>query len=328
MRHQRLNRRTLVQAFPLATLALPAAALAQAFPARQPVRLIVTFAPGGGSDTIARSLNAKMGEVLSQTVLVENKAGAGGSIATDFVAKAPADGYAVLFTVSSHSINQALYPSLPFNTERDLRGVTLIGNLPQVLAVHPSVPANNLQEWLALGKKDPRVLQYATGGVGSPGHFAGALLQSMLKVPLGHVPYRGAGPAMTDVIGNQVPAVLGTLSGALPHIKSGKLKAIAVTSRQRTPLLPDVATIAESGVPGYESDTWIGTFVPRATPQDIVQQLHQATLAALKDPAVKARVESQAGQIIGGDPAELDALVSREIKQFTQVVREQGIKPE
>ena len=303
-------------------------AVAQDFPRKQPVRLIVTFAPGGGSDTIARSLNTKLGEVLGQAVIVENKAGAGGSIATEYVAKAPPDGYTVLFTVSSHSINQALMPFLPFNTERDLRGVTLIGALPQVLAVHHSVPANSLQEWIALGKKDPRFLQYATGGIGSPGHFAGALLQSMGKVSLVHVPYRGAGPAMADVMGNQVPAVLGTLSGILPHVRTGKLKVIAVTSKQRSPLIPDVPTIAESGFPGYESDTWIGTFVPRATPTEIVNRLHESTMAALNDPAVRARMESQAGQIIGGSPAELDVLVSDEIRQFTTVVREQGLKPE
>jgi tripartite-type tricarboxylate transporter receptor subunit TctC len=303
-------------------------ALGQDFPKKQPVRLIVTFAPGGGSDTIARSLNTKLGEVLGQAVIVENKAGAGGAIATDYVAKAPPDGYAVLFTVSSHSINQALMPSLPFDTERDLRGVTLIGALPQVLAVHPSVPASSLQDWIALGKRDPRFLQYATGGIGSPGHFAGALLQSIGKLSLVHVPYRGAGPAMADVMGSQVPAVLGTLSGILPHLRTGKLKAIAVTSRQRSALIPDVPTIAESGFPGYESDTWIGTFVPRATPAEIVNRLHEATLAALSDPAVRSRMESQAGQIIGGSPAELDALVAGEIRQFTKVVREQGLKPE
>jgi tripartite-type tricarboxylate transporter receptor subunit TctC len=311
-----------------AALALAPGAIAQDFPAKQPVRLVVTFAPGGGADTIARTLNAKLGEALGQTVIVENKAGAGGAIATDYVAKSPPDGYTVLFTVSSHSINQALVPNLPFNTERDLRGVTLIGALPQVLAVHPSVPASNLQEWIALGRKDPKYLQYATGGVGSPGHFAGALMQSQGKLALVHVPYRGAGPAMADVMGNQVPAVLGTLSGILPHIKSGKLKGIAVTSTQRSALIPDVPTIAESGFPGYESDTWIGMFVPRATPADVVAKLHAATLAALKDPAVAARMESQAGQVIGGSPAELDAVVAREIRQFTQVVREQGLKPE
>ena len=313
----------------LCALLLPGpAALAQDFPAKQPVRLVVTFAPGGGSDTIARTLNAKMSEALGQTVIVENKAGAGGAIATDYVAKSAPDGYNVLFTVSSHSINQALVPTLPFNTERDLRGVTLIGALPQVLAVHPSVPASNLKELIALGKQDPKYLQYASGGIGSPGHFAGALLQSHGKLNLVHVPYRGAGPAIADVMGGQVTAVLGTLSGILPHIKSGRLKAIAVTSSKRSTLIPDVPTIAESGYPGYESDTWIGTFVPRATPAEIVARLHAATLAALKDPAVAARMESQAGLIIGGSPAELDALVSREIRQFTQVVREQGLKPE
>ncbi len=320
--------RSLASAGAALIAAIAFTAHAQEFPSRQPVKLIVTFAPGGGSDTIARTLNAKMAEALGQVVIVENKAGAGGAIATDFVAKSAPDGYNVLFTVSSHSINQALVPSLPFDTERDLRGVTLIGALPQVLAVHPSVPANNLQEWIALGKKDPRSLQYATGGIGSPGHFAGALLQSMGKLQLVHVPYRGAGPAMADVMGGQVPAVLGTLSGILPHVKSGKLKAIAITSKQRSPLIPDVPTIAESGFPGYESDTWIGTFVPRATPNDVVNKLHHATLSALKDPAVAARMESQAGIIIGGSPAELDALVAGEIRQFTRVVREQGLKPE
>ncbi|MBC8117991.1 MAG: tripartite tricarboxylate transporter substrate binding protein, partial [Burkholderiaceae bacterium] len=184
-----------------ALLAFAPGAFAQEFPTKQPVRLVVTFAPGGGTDTIARTLNVKMGEALGQTVIVENKAGAGGAIATDYVAKSAPDGYNILFTVSSHSINQALIPTLPFNTERDLRGVTLIGALPQVLAVHPSVPASNLQEWIALGKKDPRYLQYATGGVGSPGHFAGALLQSQGKLNLVHVPYKGAGPAMSDVMG-------------------------------------------------------------------------------------------------------------------------------
>lgn len=312
----------------IALLGLSCAATAQEYPSRQPVRLIVTFSVGGGADTVARALNTKLGEVLGQQVVVENKAGAGGVIATDYVAKAAPDGYTVLFTVSSHSINQALMPNLPFNTERDLRGVSLIGALPQVLAVHPSVPANNIQEWLALGRKDLRFKQYATGGIGSPGHFAGGLLQSMSKEPLDHIPYKGAGPALSDVMSNQVPAMLGTLSGAMSHIKNGKIKPIAVTSSQRSALLPDVPTIAESGVPGYESDTWIGMFVPKKTPDAIVQKLHKATMQALNDPSVKARFDSLAGRVIGGSPSELDALVSVEIKQFTQVVKDQGIKPE
>ena len=311
-----------------ACLCLPGWLQAQDFPSRQPIRLILPFSPGGGTDTIARSLNSKMSEILGQTVIVENRAGAGGTIATDFVAKAQPDGYTVLLTVSSHSINQALFPKLPFDTERDLRGVTLIGALPQVIAVHPSVPANNLKEWLALGKREPKYLNYGTGGVGSPGHFAGALLQAMSRQPLNHVPYRGAGPAIADVMGNQVPAFIGTLSGALPHIKSGKLKALAITSKEQSSLLPDVLTVAASGIAGYESDTWIGTFVPRATPEPIMRKLHLATLAALSDPAVRAKIESQAGTVTGGSPVDLDALVSKEIRQFTKVVRDQGIKAE
>jgi len=300
----------------------------QEFPSKQPIRLIVTFSAGGGSDAVARALNTKLGEVLGQTVLVENKPGAGGAIATDYVAKSAPDGYTVLFTVSSHSINQALMPNLPFNTERDLRGVALIANLVQVLVVNPNVPARNLQEWFSIGQKDPLYQQYASGGVGSPGHFAGGLLQSMSNHQLTHIPYKGSGAAMSDIIGNQVPAMISTLSGTIPHIKNGKLKALAITSSQRSPLLPDVPTIAESGVPNYESDTWVGMFVPKATPEAIVQKLYKATTIALEDPNMKAKIEGLSGRIIAGSPSALDALVSKEIKEFTKVVREQKIKPE
>jgi tripartite-type tricarboxylate transporter receptor subunit TctC len=300
----------------------------QEFPSKQPIRLIVTFSAGGGSDAVARALNTKLGEVLGQTVLVENKPGAGGAIATDYVAKSAPDGYTVLFTVSSHSINQALMPNLPFNTERDLRGVALIANLVQVLVVNPNVPARNLQEWFSIGQKDPLYQQYASGGVGSPGHFAGGLLQSMSNHQLTHIPYKGSGAAMSDIIGNQVPAMISTLSGTIPHIKNGKLKALAITSSQRSPLLPDVPTIAESGVPNYESDTWVGMFVPKATPEAIVQKLYKATAIALEDPNMKAKIEGLSGRIIAGSPTALDALVSKEIKEFTKVVREQKIKPE
>lgn len=297
------------------------------YPSRGPVRLIVTFAPGGGADAAARAISDKLAAKLGQTVIVENRPGAGGTIATNYVAKSPADGYTVLFTVSSHSINQAMMAPLPFDTEKDLRGVTLVGLLPQVLAVNPAVPAKNVAEWLALAQKDPRYRQYATGGVGSPGHFAGAVLQAMSHQPLVHVGYKGAGPAMTDVMGNQVPAVLSTMGGLMPHIRSGKLKAIAITSKDRSPLLPNVPTIGET-LRGYESDTWIGTFVPTGTPPQVIAKLHAATAAALSDPDVKARLDTQGVSIVAAPPAELDTRVAREIKLFTQVVKEQGIKPE
>jgi len=302
-------------------------ALAQDFPQRQPVKLIVTFAPGGGADSAARAISDKLGEKLGQTVVVENRPGAGGAIATGLVAKAAPDGYTVLFTVSSHSINQALNPKLPFDTERDLRGVTLLGLLPQAIAVHPSVPANSLSEWLALARSDARYGQYATGGVGSPGHFAGAVLQSMSGQALTHIGYKGAGPAMTDVIGNQVPAVLGTLGGMMPHIKAGRLKPIAITSRTRNALLPGVPAMGET-VAGFEADTWVGTFVPAGTPAAIITRLHDATAAALAEADVRGRLDAQGIAIVAGPPAELDRLVSREIKLFSQVVKEQNIKAE
>lgn len=312
----------------LVAAAMPfASATAQDFPGRQPVRLIVTFAPGGGADSAARAISDKFGEKLGQSVVVENRPGAGGVIATGLVAKAAPDGYTVLFTVSSHSINQALNPKLPFDTERDLRGVALLGLLPQAIAVHPSLPANTLAEWLALAKTDARLGQYATGGVGSPGHFAGAILQSMSGQTLTHVGYKGAGPAMTDVIGNQVPAVLGTLGGMMPHIKAGRLKAIAITSRERNALLPGIATIGET-VAGFEADTWVGMFVPAGTPIPVINRLHAAAAAALAESDVRGRLEAQGLTVSAGTPAELDRLVANEIKAFSQVVKEQGIKTE
>ena len=317
----------LIVSFLMGVAVAMSASAQQDYPSKQPVRLIVTFAAGGGADAAARALSDKLGEKLGQTVLVENRPGAGGTIATNAVAKAAPDGYNILFTVSSHAINQALRSDLPFDTEKDLRGVSLVGQLPQALAVHPSVPANNLAEWLALGQKDSRYRQYATGGVGSPGHFAGAILQSMSKQPLVHVGYKGAGPAINDVLGNQVPAILSTLGGLMPYIQSGKLKVIAITSAKRSSLLPNVPTIAET-YPGYDSDTWVGAFVPNGTSQSIIKKINAAFSAALSDPDVKARLEKQGIAIAAGTPEDLDRIVSRDVKQFTQVVKEQGIKTE
>ena len=310
-------------------LAAPFALQAQTFPSRGPIRLVVGFAPGGGTDAIARALNTRLGEILKQSVVVENRAGAGGAIAADHVAKSAPDGYTVSFTLNNHSINQALYAKLPFDTERDLRGVTLIGALPQAFAAHPSAPASTIQEFLQQAKgSDARLRSYASGGVGSPGHFAAAYLESLSGVEFVHIPYRGAGPAMADVLGNQVPYILSTLTGLLPHIKAGKLKAIALTSKERSPLLPNVPTIAESGFAGYDMDTWIGTFVPRATPDAVVKILHDATLEALQSAAVRERIESQAGRVGPGGPADLDAIVARDIRQLSKIVKERNIKAE
>ena len=304
-------------------------ATAQEYPSKGPIRLVVGFAPGGGTDAIARVLNTRMGEVLKQSVLVENRSGAGGTLGAEYVAKSAPDGYTVLFTLNNHSINQALYPKLAYDTERDLRAVTLVGSLPQAFAAHPSATANTLQQFLQLGaKNNPSQRVYASGGVGSPGHFAAAYLESLAGVGFTHIPYRGAGPAIADVLGGQVPYILSTLTGLLPHIKSGKLKAIALTSAERSPLLPSVPTIAESGFPGYDMDSWMGTFVPRATPPAIIKALHDATLEALKQPAVRERVEAQAGRLTPGSGEALDSIVAEDIKRYSAIVRERGIKAE
>ena len=322
-----MKTKPMLVAMAAALLALPAAA--QDFPARQPVRLVVGFSAGGGTDAMARAMNQRMGELLKQSVVVENRGGAGGALAADLVAKSPADGYTVLFTLNNHSINQALYPKLPYDTERDFRAVTYIGSLPQAFAAHPTAAANTLQEFLALGaKNDPKQRVYASGGVGSPGHFAAAYLESLAGAEFTHVPYRGAGPAITDVIGGQVPYILSTLTGLLPHIKAGKIKAIAITSPVRSTLMPNVPTIAESGFAGYDMDTWIGTFVPRATPPAVIAALHAATIETLKSPQVRERIEAQAGRIIGEPGDKLDAIVAEDIKRYTKIVRDRNIKAE
>ena len=319
----------LMLATTVAALLTATFAVAQDYPSKGPIRLIVGFAPGGGTDVIARALNTRMGEVLKQSVVVENRSGAGGTLAAEHVAKSAPDGYTVLFTLNNHSINQALYPKLPYDTERDLRAVTMVGSLPQAFAAHPGATANTLQQFLQLGpKNDPKLRVYANGGVGSPGHFAAAYLESLADVPFTHIPYRGAGPAISDVLGGQVPYILSTLTGLLPHIKSGRLKAIALTSSERSPLLPNVPTIAESGFPGYDMDSWMGTFVPRATPPAVIKVLHEAMLEALKQPAVRERVEAQAGRLTPGSGESLDTIVAEDIKRYSAIVRERGIKAE
>ena len=321
--------RGLLKSLAALTVLAASVASAQDYPAKGPIKLLIGFAAGGGTDAIARSLNTRMGEILKQSVLVENRPSAGGIVATDAVAKSAADGYTVSFNVNTHAINQALYPKLPYDTERDLRGVTLIGSLGQTLAGFPGAEANTLQQFLKLEAADSnRKRLVANGGIGSPGHLAAAYLESLAAVKFTHVPYRGAGPGIIDVIGGQVPYILSTTAGLIPHIRSGKLKAIAVTSPERSPLMPNVPTIAESGFPGYDMDTWIAMFVPRATPAAVIKLLHEATLEALKSPQVKERIDSQAGRIIGGSPERLDALVADDIKRYTKIVKDFGIKAE
>ena len=302
-------------------------AAAQSYPSKA-IKFVIPYSTGGTSDAIGRQVGQRLAEVVNQPVFIENKAGAGGTVGTGQVAKAAPDGYTVLVTLSSHAINPGLYKSLPYDTEKDFKAVTLLATGPQIVAVHPSVPANNLKEYVEWLRKNPDKASYASGGQGTPGHLAAELLASMADVKMQHIPYKGGGAAVTDVIGNQVSAVWVTAIAAIPHIKSGKLKGLAVTTRERVAALPDVPTVAESGYPKFEVDAWVGMFVPVATPQPIVDSLYAATAKALAIPELKAALLAQGSQVIGRPPAETAATVASEIRQWRKLIADRDIKPE
>jgi tripartite-type tricarboxylate transporter receptor subunit TctC len=311
----------------LMAIVLPLSAAAQTYPAK-PIRFVVPYSAGGTSDAIARQVGQRLSVVLKQPVIIENKGGAGGTVGTAQAAAAPADGYTVLVTLSSHAINPGLYKSLSYDTEKDFKAVTLLANGPQILAIHPKIPANTLKEYLDWLKINPAESNYASGGQGTPGHLAAELLSSMAGVKFQHIPYRGGGAAVTDVIGGQVNAVWVTAIAAIPHIKAGRLKALAVTTKDRIAALPNVPTIAESGYPGYAVDAWVGMFVPAATPQSTVDMLYKSTVVALANPELKAALLAQGSAIIGNPPAETTAAVSAEIKLWRKLITERGIKSE
>ena len=304
-----------------------ASAMAQAYPS-QPIKFLVPYSAGGTSDAIARQVGQRLGDVLKQPVIIENKGGAGGTVGTALVAKAPPDGYTVLVTLSSHAINPGLYKTLSYDTEKDFKAVTLLANGPQILAIHPKIPANTLKEYLDWLRKNPQESNYASGGQGTPGHLAAELLSSMSEIKFQHIPYRGGGAAVTDVIGGQVNAVWVTAIAAIPHIKAGRLKALAVTTRDRLAALPGVPTVAESGYPTYAVDAWVGMFVPASTPQDRVDILYKATSLALANPELKAALLAQGSEVIGNSPAETSTSVSLEIRLWRKLIAERGIKPE
>ena len=302
-------------------------AVAQNYPS-QAIKFVVPYSTGGTSDAIARQFGVRLSSVMKQPVIIENRAGAGGTVGTGVVSKSAADGYTVLVTLSSHSINPGLYKQLSYDTEKDFKAVTLLANGPQILAINPKIPANNLKEYLDWVRKNPAEGNYASGGQGTPGHLAAELLSSMSDVKFQHIPYRGGGAAVVDVIGGQVGAVWVTAIAAIPHVKAGRLRAIAVTTKDRVSALPNVPTVAESGYPTYIVDAWVGMFVPVATPQDRVDTLFKAATVALADPELKAALLTQGSEVIGGSPADTSAVVSAEIKLWRKLIAERGIKAE
>ena len=309
----------------LACLPLAAAAQANGFPDK-PIRIVVPFPPGGATDAAARLVAVKMGEHWGQPVVVDNRAGAGGNVGSDLVAKAPADGYTLVMGVTgSHAINTSLYSRMPYDPVADFVAISQVAVVPNVLVVHPSVPAKNLAELVALAKKEPGKLNYASLGNGTAAHLGMEMLKSEAGVDITHVPYKGSAPAVSDLLAGQVQMMVDGLPSALPHVKAGKLRAIALTSLHRAPSLPGLPTIAET-YPGFYADAWSGLFAPRGTPQPVVDKLSAEVQRILKLPDVREKLMALGAEPVGSTQAEFTAHVKREIDKWAKVVRTSGAK--
>jgi tripartite-type tricarboxylate transporter receptor subunit TctC len=307
--------------------AFPLLALAQEYPSR-PIRFIVPYPPGGGTDVVARILQEALAAELGRPVIIDNRGGAAGNLGTDIAAKAPPDGYTVLFTLSSHTINPKLYDKLPFDVERDFVPITLVALIPQILVAHPSVPANTVQELIALAKANPGKLNYASVGTGSPGHIAGELFKLKTGVDIVHVPYKGGGPAVVDTIGGQVQLLFVSMPAAWQYVKAGKLKAIAVTSAKRSIAAPDVPTVAESGIPDYVVDSWYGALAPAKTPPSVVARLNAAFARVLENSQIKERLLAQGAEAAPSTPADFDRRIKEELAKWEMVIRAARIRPD
>jgi tripartite-type tricarboxylate transporter receptor subunit TctC len=308
--------RTITLAMILCTLA----AQSHAYPDR-PLRFVIPFPPAGGADNLARIVGQSAGERLGQQIVIDNRAGAGGNIAAETVAKAAPDGYTLLQANIAHAISASLYTKLNYDLLKDFVPVTQLASIPFVLAVNPSLGINSVNELIALAKAKPGQLNYASSGNGGPSHMAMEMLKSMAHVSIRHVPYKGAAPAATDLIAGQVQMGFFTVSSALPLIGSGRVKALAIASSQRSPLVPGLPTVTESGLAGYAATTWFGVMVPRGTPQTIIDKLHRVFTQVLKLPDVRERLLNQGFDVIGSSPAEFRAYVRSELKRWSAVVK-------
>ncbi len=298
---------------------------AQTYPVK-PIRFVLAFgAPGGAPDTIARTIGPKLTEAWGQQVLVDPRTGAGGTIATDIVAKAPADGYTILLASPSHAINPALYSKLPYDPVADFAAVSRVADVPNIVVIHPSVPARTVKQLIALARSKPGMLNYGSAGSGSSQHLAGELFQKMAGVKMVHVPYKGGSAVVLDLMSGQLQLTFGSTT-SLPGIRSGRLIALAVTTARRVSALPDLPTVSEAGLPGYEAAAWYAVFAPARTPRAIVEKLSAELARALKLPDVRERLAPQLIQPVGSSPAELAAFLDKEIVKWGAIVKESGAK--
>jgi tripartite-type tricarboxylate transporter receptor subunit TctC len=323
-----MRRRDVLQRFGAFTLAAAAGpAFAQAGWPNKPIRYIVPFAPGGTTDILARMVGEKLGTALGQTIVIENKAGQGGSIGAAELARAAPDGYTIGGgTISSHAINATLYSKLSYDPVTSFAPITLYATQPNVLLVHPSVPANNLAEFIRLLKASPDKYSFGSAGSGTSQHISGELFKTMAGVSMQHVPYRGSGPMMTDLLGGNLLAAVDNIATAIPHMKTGKLRALAVTTAVRSSAAPDVPTMAESGLAGYELSSWQAVFAPAGTPQPIVDRLYTEIAKILKSPDIQKRFGELGLDASGIPPQELAALVKTDVPRLGKVVRDSGAK--
>jgi len=322
----RLQRNGLIAATAALLFAQASLVAAQAYPTR-PIRMIVPFAPGGGNDIMGRFIAQKLSERMSQQTVVENRAGADGIIGTEIAARSAPDGYTILVISTSYTQNAAIH-KLPYDPVKSLTPVSLLGTGPNVVYSAPDFAAKSVPELIAMAKAKPGAVRYASSGIGGFNHFGGELFNSMAGVKMTHIPYKGGGPSMVDVISGQVEVGFGTLIQALPHLRSGKLRAIAVGSPRRSPLLPEVPTISEAGLPGYDCSVWWGIMAPAGTPGPIVTRLNTEISAVMKDPEMAKRLQAEAAEPIVAGPEALAKLIASDLEKWARVVRETGIKAE
>ncbi|MFO1282755.1 MAG: tripartite tricarboxylate transporter substrate binding protein [Burkholderiales bacterium] len=323
-----MDRRTFVAAASaLLVVAAAPASLAQAPWPAKPVRIVVPFPPGGTTDILARAAALKMTEAWKEQAVVDNRPGAGGNIGAELVARAPADGYTLLMgTVGTHAINASLYAKMPFDPIRDFAPVILVAAVPNVMVVHPSVPASTVTEFIAWAKANPGKVNFASSGSGTSIHLAGELFKTQTGLAMTHVPYKGSAPAIADLVGGQVQVMFDNLPSALPQIRAGRLRALAVTSAQRASALPEVPTVAESGLPGFEASSWFGLLSPAGTPREVVQKVNSEIARWLATPEAKEKLASQGAIAAGGTPEDFVAHIAAESAKWQKVVRESGAK--
>ena len=308
-------------------LCLPFLVQSQPYPTK-PVRLIVTYPAGGGADTMARLIAPKLGEALGQPILVENRGGASGTIAADLVAKSAPDGHTLMLDATAYAVNPSLYPKLPYDPEKAFAPITLLALFPNVVVVHPANPVSSIKELIAKIKAEPGKIAFASSGNGSAQHLAAELFRQRAGLDMVHVPYKGGGPALIDVMGGQVPLYFANMASALPHVKNGKLKALAITGAKRSAAAPDLPTVAESGMPGYQVYEWNAIFAPAGTPPAIINRLQAEIAKVVKIPEVRDRMLALGGEIVTSSPADLGAWVREQTASWARVVRDGNIKPE